>query len=320
MNKDHTLVHREILPYLSPHICGLMSKQKEWLFLELEEIRLRCRQPLLLRIGEDDYSIDNNGLVSREIKTGYIVSENDILRTMASISDNSIYAFEEDIKKGFITLPGGHRVGLSGQVLAQAQEVQTIKNFSGICIRVAREVHNAARPVLPYVCPGPYNRAVNTLIISPPRAGKTTVLRDLARIISNGGKGIPPHNVVIVDERSELAGCYEGIPQLNVGMRTDVLDGCPKALGMQMALRSLAPQVIITDEIGRKEDFYAIRDCINAGVTVISSIHAGSVQELQRRPLMQDLLKSGVFKIGILLGRQRGPGTIKEIARWDEAC
>ncbi|WP_054692655.1 stage III sporulation protein AA [Syntrophomonas palmitatica] len=319
-NQDQNLVHREIIPYLSPYIGNLMSKQKETLFSQLEEIRLRCHQPLLLKIGEEDYSIDHKGLISKDIKNGYKVSEDDIFRTMASISDNSIYAFQEDIKKGFLTLPGGHRVGLSGQVLVHDHQVQTIKNFSGICIRIAREVHNASHPILRYICPASQHRAINTLIMSPPRAGKTTILRDLARIISNGHQGIPPHNVVIVDERSELAGCYEGIPQLDVGLRTDVLDGCPKALGMQMALRSLAPQVIITDEIGREEDFSAIRDCINAGVTVISSIHAGSFQELQRRPDMRDLLATGVFKVGILLGRDFGPGTIKEIVRWDEAC
>ena len=121
---------------------------------------------------------------------------------------------------------------------------------------------------------------------------------------------------MVVDERSEIAGCYRGIPQLDIGPRTDVLDACPKALGMIMAVRSLSPQVIIADEIGRTEDAEAIQECINAGVSVISSVHAGNMQELSRRPVMKNLLEQKLFQRGIVLSRRQGPGTVEEIIRW----
>ncbi len=125
------------------------------------------------------------------------------------------------------------------------------------------------------------------------------------------------YDVVIVDERSELAGSYQGIAQLDIGMRTDVLDACPKGLGMIMAIRSLSPQVIITDEIGSLADIEAINACINAGVIVITSIHASSLEELKARPLIAELISGGAFKRGVILSRQNGPGTIEEIIRWD---
>ena len=144
------------------------------------------------------------------------------------------------------------------------------------------------------------------------------MLRDLARQLSNGAGKCPAHNVVIIDERSELAGSYKGMPQLDVGVRTDVLDSCPKALGMIMAIRSLSPQIIITDEIGRNEDIEAINECINAGVKVISSIHALNVFELKSRPLINKLMQNGSFQRIVFLSRRQGPGTIEDIVRWDK--
>ncbi|MGE5391867.1 MAG: stage III sporulation protein AA [Deltaproteobacteria bacterium] len=309
-------VRTEILPYLSPRLREILEIQGEAFFSKLEEIRLRFGQPLLLRSGDEDWTITPGGQASRKLSTGYRVNDEDIYRSIASISDNSLYAFEEDIRRGFITIPGGHRVGLAGSVLAEHDEVKNIKYFSGICFRVARQIPGAAAGILKEICDTGNGELVNTLIISPPRCGKTTILRDLAFQISSG-KGCTAQNVVLVDERSELAGCFQGIPQLEVGPQTDVLDCCPKAIGMMMAIRSLSPRVIICDEIGRQEDYAAVRECINAGVLVICSVHAGSDDDLRRRPFIKDLLGWGAFKLGVVLGRSRGPGTIREIIRWD---
>lgn len=314
---DKNLVSREIAPYLSPVVRGLVEGQGEGFLLKLEEIRLRCHQPLWFKLGDEDWTINEKGQAIRDIKSGYWVKEEDIYRSIASISDNSLYAFEEDVRRGFITIPGGHRVGLAGQVVAQGDEVRNIKDFSSICFRVAREIPGAAASILQHVMDPRTGEPLNTLIISPPRCGKTTILRDLARCISGGSRSRISANVVIVDERSELAGCYRGIPQLDIGPQTDVLDSCPKAVGMMMAVRSLSPRVIICDEIGRQEDFKAIRECINAGVSVISSIHASSNDDLRRRPFIKDLLGLGAFKIGVVLSRAKGPGTIQEIIRWE---
>lgn len=311
------LLRREILPYFASPIKDLLLNLGEDHCLQLEEIRLRCGRPLVLKVGERDFTLDQRGRLSENISTGFRVGEDDIYRTIASISDNSLYAFEEEIRRGFITVAGGHRVGLAGQVVLQGEMVKTMKDFSSLCFRIAREVKDCALPLLPYICGGSASTTVNTLIISPPRCGKTTILRDLACLLANGSKRWLARNVVIIDERSELAGSYRGIPQLDVGPRTDVLDACPKAEGMIMALRSLSPQVIITDEIGRREDVLAIQECINAGVAVISSVHASTVDELQKRPIMRELLASRAFKLAVILSRVNGPGSIQDIVRWD---
>ncbi|MEN6348383.1 MAG: stage III sporulation protein AA [Syntrophomonas sp.] len=310
------IIRKEISPYLSPGIKERLLALKEDYYTNLEEIRLRAGKPLLLRIGDKDYGLDYRGNMTLNLNDTYRVSEEDVFRTLASISDNSLYAFEEDIKKGFITIPGGHRVGLAGQVVMQGSEIKAMRDFSGICFRIAREIKDCARPLLSYICRGPGGAAENTLIISPPRCGKTTVLRDIARALSTGSKYCLAHNVVVVDERSEIAGCFRGIAQLDVGPRTDVLDSCPKALGIMMAIRSLSPQVIITDEIGRSEDVKAIHECMNAGVTIISTIHAGDLDEVKNRALFQDLPAAAVFKNAVILSRRNGPGTVEDIVRW----
>jgi stage III sporulation protein AA len=273
---------------------------------------------LLIKIGDKDIALDARGNVIEKLERGYRIEEEDVYRTIASISDNSLYAYEEEIRRGFITLPGGHRVGLAGQVVMSGNQIGNIKSFSGIAFRVAREVKDCARQLMPYICKKNFSNPLNTILISPPRCGKTTILRDIARMLSNGSQNADGCNVSIIDERSELAGCYRGIPQLDVGQRTDVLDSCPKAIGMIMAIRSLSPRVVITDEIGRKEDVDAIRECVNAGVAVITSIHASSIQELGKRPIFQELLAATAFNLGIVLSRSRGPGSVEEIIRWDK--
>lgn len=305
----------EIMAYLPVNIRKMLLSVDDRLLAELEEIRLRCNRPLILNTGDRDYSIDRHGRLTSELLQGYIVTREDVYRSIASISDNSLYAFEEEIRRGFITIPGGHRVGLAGQVVLNGPEVRTMKDFSGLCFRVAREITNCAMPLLNNVVLR--GTPLNTLIISPPRCGKTTMLRDLARLLSNGCGSIPPLNVTVVDERSEIAGCCQGVPQLNVGMRTDVLDACPKAMGMMMAIRSLSPQVIVTDEVGRKEDIDAINECLHAGIAVITSIHARNLEELKARPLINDLIGQGAFRRGIVLARQPRPGRVAEIIRWD---
>jgi len=304
----------EIASYFAPPIKQLLLGLDEHYFNRLEEIRLRCQQPLLLKSGDRDITITSSGRPAEDLNSGYVVTREDIQRSLASISDNSLYAFEEEIKRGFITIPGGHRVGLAGQAVINGGQIKTIKNFSSLCFRIARQVPDCALPLIPYIAPR--GVPVSSLLISPPRCGKTTLLRDLARILSTGRPNLPARNVAVIDERSELAGCYLGIPQLDVGTRTDVLDACPKAEGMMMAIRSLSPQVVITDEIGRAEDVTAIRECLNAGVAVIASVHARNVKELENRPLMQDLMKLKAFQSGITLSRRIHPGNIEETIRW----
>ncbi|MEA4923965.1 MAG: stage III sporulation protein AA [Syntrophomonadaceae bacterium] len=316
---DEGIIKKDILPFLSLHIKQMLLSMSSEYFKGLEEIRLRCGQPLALRIGDRDYGLDEYGRMQEELSRGYLVNSDDIYRSIAAISDNSLYAFEEEISRGFITIPGGHRVGLAGQVVLGSSGIQTIKDFSGIAFRIAREVKGCSQAVMAYIYPQDL-APVNTLFISAPRCGKTTILRDVARHLSQGTKRGRGCNVTVIDERSELAGTYQGRAQMDLGPRTDVLDSCPKAKGMIMAIRSLAPHVLITDEIGRQEDIEAIRACVNAGVAVVTSVHARNLDEVQKRPVLRELLTTHTFETLIVLSRRYGPGTIEQVVRWDELC
>jgi stage III sporulation protein AA len=312
---DGQALKQAVTPYFAGVLHEGLSRLKAEAYQDMEEIRLRAAQPLLLKIGESEWSLTSRGELTKKLPEAIKASREDLYRTIASISDNSLYAFEEEIRRGFITIPGGHRVGLAGQVIVQAAGIKGIKEFSSICFRLAREKKGCARTILPHIMST--GTIVNTLIISPPRCGKTTILRDIACSISTGSPACPPHNIAIIDERSEIAGTHRGLAQLDVGLRSDVLDACPKAWGMMMAIRSLSPQVLIADEIGRKEDVEALQECVNAGVAVICSIHARNLEELSKRPLIKKLLSQGAFRLGVVLSRRNGPGTVEEIIRWD---
>lgn len=312
---DGQALKQAVTPYFAGVLHEGLSRLKAEVYQEMEEIRLRAAQPLLLKIGESEWGLTSRGELTKKLPEAINASREDLYRTIASISDNSLYALEEEIRRGFITIPGGHRVGLAGQVIVQAAGIKGIKEFSSICFRLAREKKGCARTILPHIMST--GTIVNTLIISPPRCGKTTILRDIARSISLGSPAFPPHNIAIIDERSEIAGTHRGLAQLDVGLRSDVLDACPKAWGMMMAIRSLSPQVLIADEIGRKEDVEALQECVNAGVAVICSIHARNPEELSKRPLIKKLLSQGAFRLGVVLSRRNGPGTVEEIIRWD---
>lgn len=316
---DEEIITRDILPYLPARIKAAILKMPPEYYKGMEEIRLRCGQPLALKLGDRDYSLDDRGGIQEVLERGCIVSSDDIYRSITAVSDNSLYAFAEEISRGFITIPGGHRVGLAGQTVLNGAEVHTIKNFSGIAFRIAREVKGCAQGIIGRIYPRDLE-PVNTLVIAAPRCGKTTILRDVARSLSQGTRQGRGCNVAVVDERSELAGTYQGRAQMDLGPRTDVLDSCPKARGMIMAIRSLAPHVLITDEIGRREDIEAVQECVNAGVAVITSVHARNVEEVKKRPILRELLATNAFENLIVLSRSNGPGTIEQIVRWDELC
>jgi stage III sporulation protein AA len=256
-----------------------------------QEIRLRAGRPTVIK---------KNGA---EIILDYIPTQNAITETVERMSGYSIYAFEEEIRSGYITIPGGHRVGIAGKAVHQNGALVTIKNFNALNIRVAREIKNCSREIIKFFAPDVFH----TLLISPPACGKTTMLRDLARKISNGEDGIKPRSVCLIDERGEIAGCYKGVPQNDVGARTDVLDGCPKSLGMRLALRAMSPEVIIADEIGGAEDIRAIEEVINSGVKIICSAHGKGVADIN----LGDLMK--VFERFVILEFKSVPGRVKEI-------
>jgi len=281
---------------------------------ELEEIRLRVERPVMIVAGGQDAFLGPEG-IGRDPTRFYQLSKDELDRVVQLLTKGSLYALEEELRNGYITLPGGHRVGLVGQGVIEGGRLKTIKHISGINVRLSRQVIGAADRVLPFLIEG--GEVCQTLIISPPVCGKTTLLRDLARQLSWGvpGLGLPGRQVAIADERSEIAGCYRGVPQLDVGPRTDVLDGCPKAEGMMILLRSMSPQVLITDEIGRPEDGAALAEAANCGVTVIATAHGRNLEEVRRRPVMANLLAQGAFRRVVVLSRRQGVGTVEQILR-----
>ena len=264
--------------------------------------------------GGRDLFVTANGEISSDIREAYMVAQNEIIKSLELMSENSVYAFQEEIKSGYLTLRGGHRVGLSGRVIVQEGQIRNIKDFNSLNIRVAREDYGCSSKLVSFIIKSS-DDIYNTLIIGPPQSGKTTILRDAARLLSNGGERIDFKGlkIGIVDERSEIAACSKGIPQNDVGFRTDVMDSCPKALGMEMLLRSMSPNIIVTDEIGTRGDKAAIMTVLNSGVKIIASAHGYNISELKMREELLAMIKANTFERYIVLSSSNGPGTLEEV-------
>ncbi|MCA1030697.1 stage III sporulation protein AA [Bacillus timonensis] len=289
----------EILNILPQHIQQWINQLSPALRNSMEEIRVRISRPVELLM---------NG---RPVYSSFNATGEDAIQLLNRISQYSIYTLEEELKRGYVTIQGGHRVGLAGKVITEQGKVKAIRDVTSFNIRIAKQKIGIANPLTPFLYDQTWK---NTIIIGPPQTGKTTMLRDIARIISTGvSEEILSKKVGIVDERSEIAGCVKGIPQQTLGPRVDVLDACPKAEGMMMLIRSMSPDVLIVDEIGRKEDSEAILEAINAGVTIIVTVHGNEMEDLRKRPSLQPLIDLGVFKRFLFLSRENGPGTIKSI-------
>ncbi|MCG8401257.1 MAG: stage III sporulation protein AA [Firmicutes bacterium] len=316
----HWSAYADVLPVLPSDLAKAVNALPAHILDRLEEIRLRRDKPLLLGAGGRDYFMRRDGLLSDSPAGSLIVSAVELEKIIQNISGSSIYALEEELKNGYITLPGGHRVGLTGRTVLEGGRVKTIKYLSGLNVRVCREIKGIAAPLFPRLHDRAAGNIHHTVIFSPPRCGKTTLLRDIVRLASNGLPGInyAGRTVGVVDERSEIAGCHRGAPQMDVGVRTDVLDACPKVQGMMMLLRSMSPDIIATDEIGRMEDIAALEEVYNAGVRIIVTIHASSLQDLFNRPALKYLLQLNIIQRFVLLGRSRGVGTVEKIYHGNE--
>ena len=267
----------------------------------VQEIRIKSGKPVILNLSYGEKVLD------------YRTTSEDLKFMMAKVSNYSLYAFEEEIKQGYITLKGGHRVGLAGECVISNGEVRTIKNISSLNIRICREIIGSSNKIMNLITNN--NRVYNTLIVSPPKCGKTTILRDIAKNISNGMYKInlSGKKVTIVDERSEIEACYNGVPQMNVGIRTDILDNCLKKSGMIMAIRSLSPEVLICDEIGTKGDLEALNMAFNSGVNVIVTVHGYDIADVYGRAVFKDLIDNCILERIILLSNRKGAGTIEKV-------
>lgn len=306
---------REEVGFFLPHrIRSILEHSATPLWGELEEIRLRLGRPLALHGRMGDCFLNESGKAVSAAQA-YRPDHADLGKALQLISSSSLYAFAEELRSGYITIPGGHRVGLCGQAVVEGGRVVRLKHITGLNYRIARQIRGAALPYISFFLDYRRRRVCHSLLVAPPRGGKTTFLRDLARCLSDGVKelGFNGFKVAVVDERSEIAGSFQGMPQLDVGERTDVLDACPKAEGMMMLLRSMGPEVIVTDEIGRIEDIASIEEVIHAGVTVVATAHGSSLAELRARPGLRRLLDEQVFEKALVLGWSRGAGTVEQL-------
>ncbi len=261
------------------------------LYEQIEEIRIRNNKPIIIKAENDNKILK------------YIVSEKEILEIFEKICENSVYSYRKQICEGFITIKGGHRIGLTGNVVMEEQKIVNITYISSLNFRIAREKIDCSNNLLSYVINIPKNNIYNTLIISPPGCGKTTILRDLIRKISNGIKQIDfkGKTIGLVDERGEIAAMYKGIPQNDIGIRTDVIDNISKSKGMQMLIRSMSPQIISCDEIGNKEDIEAINYAICCGIKGIFTAHGGNLEEINLNPAISELIRKNIFERLIFL-------------------
>lgn len=274
----------------------------------VEEIRVREGRPLEINYSGKYHYLRGNGSLTQRPEEAYRPDREDSHRLLDLISNHSLYTMEEELRKGFITIPGGHRIGLAGRTVLSGGGVEHLRDITSFNVRIAKEVPGVADKVLPYLFDKGRQRMMHTLILSPPQHGKTTLLRDLARQLSLGELNKrealrPGLKVGIVDERSEIAGSRRGIPAFDVGPRTDILDGCPKAEGMMMMIRSLSPDVLFADEIGRPEDAEAITEALHAGISVVASAHGKEVAELARRPALGALIEQKMFERYVILNR-----------------
>lgn len=277
----------------------------------LQEIRLRVQAPLLIQYENKEYYVSRDGQPTQEKNKSYIISKADMKETVEYISNYSLYAYEDELRQGFITVQGGHRVGMAGKVIVEKNEIKTMKYISFINVRLSHQIKGCADNLIPYVTEK--NRVRNTLIISPPRCGKTTLLRDLIRQLSDGSDARAGMTVGVVDERSEIAACYMGVPQNDLGIRTDVLDCCPKAKGMLMLIRTMAPQVIAVDEIGGREDMEAIEALRNCGCKLVATVHGSSIEDIRSKPVLRELMQEHAFERYVVLGVTDCAGAITDI-------
>jgi stage III sporulation protein AA len=261
----------------------------------LEEIRIRVNKPVILQYGQAEEILH------------YIVDSAMILSILQNICDNSIYAYQEQICNGYVTIKGGHRVGITGNVVIKENKVINISYINGLNFRIARQVLNCSYKAIKYIINLPENTIYNTIIVSPPGRGKTTILRDLIRNISNGIEdiGFKGVNVGLADERSEIAAMYKGIPQNDVGLRTDILDNVPKAIGMKMLIRSMNPKIIVADEIGKEEDIDAINYAVCSGVKGIFTAHGSNMEDIIKNPILNKLYNANTFELILFLDKNR---------------
>ncbi|ADU51297.1 AAA ATPase [Thermaerobacter marianensis DSM 12885] len=293
---------------LAPSLARRLERLDPLLRDRIDELRITAGHPLWLLLAGGEGFVDEAGRLVAEPRRAPAVTAAEVAACLERMTASSWYAVQEQARQGFLTLPGGHRVGLAGEVQVEGGRIERFRRVRGLVIRRARAVEGCAAPLLPWLVErgraGP--RLASTLLLGPPASGKTTLLRDLARLAGTGLPGrLTAQRVAVVDERGELAagGAFD------LGPRTAVLEHCPKQAGIVLALRALSPEVLITDELGGPGDAVAVADAVRAGVTVVATAHARGPADLAGRRQLRALEATGAFARLVVLDRWPQPGT-----------
>lgn len=275
----------EILMYFPNKIYQIffnLFQENPKIIEELQEIRIRVDRPIILKLRDRDFLLQYN------------IPQSEILRIVERLCENSIYAYKNQICEGFITVKGGHRVGLTGSVVIENGKITNVKYISSLNFRIAREVKNCSTRVLREIIDIENKTIYNSIIVAPPGKGKTTILRDIIRRLSDGIEeiGLKGKTCGVVDERGEIAAMYKGAPQNDVGIRTDVIENVDKNRGIHMLIRTMAPEIVACDEIGSKEDVEAIRYALYSGVKGIFTMHGRNVDDIKNNKQIYDLIEN----------------------------
>ena len=279
----------EILRYFPNKIYQIFSnllQENPQIANELQEIRIRVDKPIILKLREKDIILQYN------------ILQTEIFQIVERLCENSIYAYKNQICEGFITIKGGHRVGLTGSCVIENGKITNIKYISSLNIRIAREVKNCSTRILREIIDIENKTIYNSIIVAPPGRGKTTVLRDIIRRLSDGIEEINFRGKTcgVVDERGEIAAMYKGTPQNDVGIRTDIIENVSKNKGIHMLIRTMAPEIIACDEIGSKEDVEAIHYALYSGVKGIFTMHGKNVEDIKNNKQIYELIENREIK------------------------
>lgn len=275
----------EILRYFPNKIYQIffnLFQENSKIAEELQEIRMRAERPIILKLRERDLILQYN------------ITQAEILQIVERLCENSIYAYKNQICEGFITVKGGHRVGLTGSCVIENGKIINVKHISSLNFRIAREVLNCSTRVLREVIDIENKSIYNTILVAPPGRGKTTMLRDIIRRLSNGIDEInfKGKTCGVVDERGEIAAMYKGIPQNDVGIRTDIIENVEKNQGIHMLIRTMAPEIIACDEIGSKNDVEAIHYALYSGVKGIFTMHGKNIEDIKNNKQIYELIEN----------------------------